>query len=821
MKLLPNTGNFLFRSLGLALVIIFGVFSILGSGGGSDGVSDDGGTPNAGWVTISYPTTDDTYNTDNSPQYLSGEAFISPTWWRCCSGDASDTGVSVIWRNETTGQTGPASQYVRYCWFLGLYLCDHTWSASIPIIEGNNNITITASDPSGNTGIDKITIIRSPDSVSPTVITTIPAIDETEVPIYTNVIARFNESINPISITDTSFTLLQIFGNDQVKVNGAFSVSESGTEVTFNPVDDLEWNRTYVATLTTAITDLSGNPLNEDYVWTFYTGAIDTTPPEVVATIPLANSIDVPPKVSLTIKFSESMYPSSINTDTILLFNAANDRVEGTVSQSGDIVTFTPLDTLADSSQYNAMVTTGVMDMFGNALESDYSWTFTTGVLDVIPPTVTSTSPLNNDTGIAIETLLTITFSEAMDETTINASSFLLEDSQGNPIDGTVSGGNTFRPYTSLELNETYTATITTAVTDNAGNPLAVPYSWRFTTTEDGVGSWVTTSTLNAPSPRRDATAIWTGSEMIIWGGYDGTYLNTGGRYDPITDSWQPISTVNAPGGCSTPVSVWTGQEMIVWCGRNITGNRGGRYNPVTDTWQTISTLNAPGGLSHSTAVWTGAEMIVWGGYGTTYSNSGGRYNPSTDTWQPTTRTGAPEPRVYHTAVWSGDEMIIWGGDGGPFVFIGDTGGRYDPVTDSWRDVSSSGFLNNKVGHVASWTGSEMVVWNGNTNSGSYNPLTDSWGNIATIYALVERDLPLSAWTGTQMIVWGGKTLTPINSGGSYNPVTDSWLLMTFAGAPSGRSYGVSVWTGTEFIIWGGQDWSWALTNTGGRYQFP
>jgi hypothetical protein len=49
--------------------------------------------------------------------------------------------------------------------------------------------------------------------------------------------------------------------------------------------------------------------------------------------------------------------------------------------------------------------------------------------------------------------------------------------------------------------------------------------------------TWTATSTTNAPDGRDGHTAVWTGSEMIVWGGYNGTYFNTGGRYNPGTDS--------------------------------------------------------------------------------------------------------------------------------------------------------------------------------------------------------------------------------------------------------------------------------------------
>ena len=50
------------------------------------------------------------------------------------------------------------------------------------------------------------------------------------------------------------------------------------------------------------------------------------------------------------------------------------------------------------------------------------------------------------------------------------------------------------------------------------------------------------------PLPETNHTAVWTGSEMIVWGGSNGSsYFNTGGRYNPSTDSWIATSTTNAP----------------------------------------------------------------------------------------------------------------------------------------------------------------------------------------------------------------------------------------------------------------------------------
>ena len=212
---------------------------------------------------------------------------------------------------------------------------------------------------------------------------------------------------------------------------------------------------------------------------------------------------------------------------------------------------------------------------------------------------------------------------------------------------------------------------------------------------------------------------------MLVWNGFSG-----GGKYNPNSNSWTAISTINAP---STGGSVvWTGSEMIVWGGTvdcpvyfTCTTNTGGRYNPNTNSWTATSTANAPTGRVNHTAVWTGNEMIVWGGTvyegNSTYEvNTGGRYNPSTDSWTATSMTNPPSARYWHTAVWTGGEMIIWGGNGlgGGNGFAGslNTGGKYNPVTNDWAATSATNAPTARDRHTAVWSGSQMIVWGGNYN---------------------------------------------------------------------------------------------------------
>ena len=246
-----------------------------------------------------------------------------------------------------------------------------------------------------------------------------------------------------------------------------------------------------------------------------------------------------------------------------------------------------------------------------------------------------------------------------------------------------------------------------------------------------------------APSARSSHTAVWTGTKMIVWGGSAaGWYLNTGGRYDP-----PPTRGRRRPRRCPTArdehTAVWTGSKMIVWGGwprLRRPCNTGGIYDPATDTWTATCTTvpNGPrqphGGVDgleddrlgrmddaplhehrrrlrpgdrhvdgdvhdespHRLAAphggVDGLEDDRLGGRirgAGRLVNTGGVYDPATDTWTATSTTSAPTAATDHTAVWTGSKMIVWGG-----VRTGatpsNTGGIYDPATDTWTATSTT-----------------------------------------------------------------------------------------------------------------------------------
>jgi N-acetylneuraminic acid mutarotase len=347
---------------------------------------------------------------------------------------------------------------------------------------------------------------------------------------------------------------------------------------------------------------------------------------------------------------------------------------------------------------------------------------------------------------------------------------------------------------------------------------------------DPAANSWLPTSTVNAPStPRKDSSGVWTGSELILWGGNTNTpdfAPPTGGRYSPATDSWVPTSRGNTPAPRRSHTAVWTGTEMILWGGYTTSAlqtlQSGGRYTPATSSWSATSTASAPSARTWHTAVWTGTRMVIWGGApgGSSPSATGGRYDPATDSWSGTQTSGAP-PAVYdHIAVWTGTQMIVWGGQTNSSAVS--SGGRYNPVTDSWLSTSNTSVPSVRSKHVGVWTGSVLLVWGGeqpgSANGGRYDPFTDTWVGMSALGVPTSRSSARAVWTGTEMIVWGGiNGSTPLDTGGRYDPVANTWTATSVTGAPSARTDFAAEWTGDDMIVWGGTAAAGA-TATGGRY---
>ncbi len=326
-------------------------------------------------------------------------------------------------------------------------------------------------------------------------------------------------------------------------------------------------------------------------------------------------------------------------------------------------------------------------------------------------------------------------------------------------------------------------------------------------------GTW-TQTWLDLPEAREWHTAVWTGTEMIVWGGVgNGGSMRNGARYDPATDTWQMLGLAGAPAARSRHAAVWTGEEMVVWggdLGRGEFARSGARYSPVSDTWTAMSAQGAPSARHSHSAISAEDMVVVWGGWdGDSELGDGAVYSLASDSWSPISSLNSPSPRRDHSAVWTGTEMIVWGG-GWP---VTRSGGRYDPGTDTWSATSENGGCPRaRARHTAVWTGSEMIVWGGSEpwsppigDGGRYQPATDSWVIVGGGGNAPEgRYEHTATWSGTEMFIWAGRATSeyPLWDGARFNPSTESWTALPDGEARKRHS---AVWGDGELIVWGGR----------------
>jgi len=345
-------------------------------------------------------------------------------------------------------------------------------------------------------------------------------------------------------------------------------------------------------------------------------------------------------------------------------------------------------------------------------------------------------------------------------------------------------------------------------------------------------------------------SGVWTGTNMIVWGGY-GSYVSPtysylkkdGWAYNLSSNSWKqiaaPPSAISA--GRWQHTGVYGGSKMMIWGGLAGTStsssywrNDGAVYDPVADAWSTtpmaVPTLATR--YQHA-AVWSSTtnEMIVWGGYGSctgTYCNDGAAYDPATNTW--TTLPAAPiSGRWKHTMVWTGTEVIIYGGQGAS-GYLRD-GARYDPKTKIWTKFPDpTTEFEARFENVGVWSGKELLVWGGYsatyvsgtygrsdgaryTPGGSWTRFTVPMDDIFATGTVATRQATQGWFGAGKLYLWSGApststSSTAITGAATYDPATDKWTTLDTTGAPTQRVRASVVWTGKEAILFGGSNYT-------------
>jgi hypothetical protein len=267
-----------------------------------------------------------------------------------------------------------------------------------------------------------------------------------------------------------------------------------------------------------------------------FTGEVIGICPEVIATNPANGAINVISSQHITATFNQEMEPSTINETTFLL-NMGSASVAGTVGYSGVVATFTPTELLQANVVYTATIKRASMDLMGNIMVKDTTWQFNTGAI----PDIISTDPVDGASGVALNTVISAEFSTVMNESSINASSFVVMQGATVVTGALTYAGTTatFTPSVALTADKVYTVTINTQVEDLGGYSLATDKQWSFTTL-----AAIAQFTVSVTANPLDGGIVVGGGLFDVGSSVTVTATaNSGFSFDKWTENGQQVST--------------------------------------------------------------------------------------------------------------------------------------------------------------------------------------------------------------------------------------------------------------------------------------
>lgn len=465
--------------------------------------------------------------------------------------------------------------------------------------EGQHAFEVKARDVAGNEDPTPASRTFRVDTQPPAVASAVPSNGSYEVALGMEPYVVFSEDMAPATINGSTFTVTgapRTYDSEggepalqawEGPVPGAVSYDAPNRMATFVPAEPLWPDTTYTMTITTGVTDLAGNALAEDYQWSFTT----VSGPTITYTYPYNNDSGIQLHTSIYAEFGRRMDNSTITSSTFRVVDGEGNPVSGSFSYYNGSnwcgAEFYPSSQLAPGVTYTVTVTTGVKDTNGIPMANDYVWSFTT----IGPPAVAWTDPDNGATGIRIMPQLSAGFDRYMDSSTVSDSTFILQDPDGNLVPGLVESqsgdGSSYATFTvlaGLQAYTTYTATITTGVTDSNGLALAENYSWGFTTGAPASVAWT--------DPAADAVDVRT------------TQPITAGFTDPVDAASLDTTTfvVTDPEGNLVPGAVF--YDEYSWAATFVPA-AGYRLNAVYTATITTGVRDAGGNYLENDYTWS------------------------------------------------------------------------------------------------------------------------------------------------------------------------------------------------------------------------
>lgn len=305
-----------------------------------------------------------------------------------------------------------------------------------------------------------------PDAYSPAVVMSTPAPGALADP-ATPIQVRFD--VDVLGVNTSTFGVTAAATTPPTGVTGTVVYDSPTHTATFTAAEGLPPNQPIAVLLTSGITDPANGRALMPTTFTFQTGP-DTTSPTVSSTMPADGATNVSVATVVTLRFSEQVM--NVNATNLTLVEAASMLpVTGTVTYANPTrtATFDPDDQLTANLAYEIRASNGITDLSGKPL-SGFTATFTTGA-DAVGPGLRVTAPAIGDTNVPVTTNIVVTFDEPV--AGVDTTSFQVN---GGAVTGTVtmSNGNrtaTFDPAADLPAASMITVTLSSAITDAAGNP--------------------------------------------------------------------------------------------------------------------------------------------------------------------------------------------------------------------------------------------------------------------------------------------------------------------------------------------------------------
>ncbi len=313
--------------------------------------------------------------------------------------------------------------------------------------------------------VNGIDLITNKDMTPPSVEEVIIAgQDHDSVAIRPDIRIKFSEPVEKASFTDQT-CYLTLSGEP---ITGSYTQLGDSTHIfIFRPDESLNYETEYMLHVL-EISDRKENLMDGEYTTTFTTREPDDEIPYVEGTIPEDQQDDVFVRDSIMVFFSKAMKKSSVLSGFTLSYVEGGQEIE--VSGSFDldpfnqVLTFAPLNTLKEETNYTFTLSHEIEDLAGNPLgvdeADDLSYHFST--VDIAPPEVIYMGPLSNEENVTIETPVVVDFSEPIDRNTVSSSTFSLLHGNNPPITGDFEyllndSRIIFRPEQMLDFEQEYT----------------------------------------------------------------------------------------------------------------------------------------------------------------------------------------------------------------------------------------------------------------------------------------------------------------------------------------------------------------------------